>query len=418
MFVIGTSWPTASKVGATASQPTKGLILFVHKAVSAWDEAHVQALSRSFGNFDRVVAQGWLAADALGLPLLDREQAFAFGGRVKHHGAKIDAKIDADRRTAQRRAAKQSGEARQALEAAAAAAEAQLLREDVPMKLPEVQARPRPGLGGKRKRDVAPPEEAEEAEEAAAARPTLAELRRAVRAADAAVQSAEEVARADEARVERARRRCDALKPPAGALLRIHDACMQRRAAAKTAHDAACERAKEREEEEPPTPFETTWEWLDAEVDRIDAEQQAPFLAAEAAVEAEEAEATTSGAAARAARGALADAERAVRFEESRMADEAAAARWEALQAELSCQRDTIFHQRQEICRLRARLRENDCYDSEHELLWEEEPWDEETAARAEEEMRRTSAIACASNGMSRVKAWRRMMREHESERV
>ena len=73
MFVIGTSWPTASKVGATASQPTKGLILFVHKAVSAWDEAHVQALSRSFGNFDRVVAQGWLAADALGLPLLDRE---------------------------------------------------------------------------------------------------------------------------------------------------------------------------------------------------------------------------------------------------------------------------------------------------------------------------------------------------------
>ena len=69
------------------------------------------------------------------------------------------------------------------------------------------------------------------------------------------------------------------------------------------------------------------------------------------------------------------------------MADEAAAARWEALQAELSCQRDTIFHQRQEICRLRARLRENDCYDSEHELLWEEEPWDEETAARAQAEM-------------------------------
>ena len=110
MFVIGTTWPTASKVGATASKPTKGLVLYVHKAVSAWDEAHVLALSRSFGNFDRVVAQGWLAADALGLPLFDREQALALGGRVKHHGAAVDAKLEANRRAAQRRAAKQSGD--------------------------------------------------------------------------------------------------------------------------------------------------------------------------------------------------------------------------------------------------------------------------------------------------------------------
>jgi hypothetical protein len=142
IFVIGTPWPTASKVGATASKLTKGLVLFVHKAVSAWDEAHVQALSRSFGNFDRVVAQGWLAADALGLPLLDREQAF----RVR--GAR-QAPRHQDRRQDRRRPPHcAETRARQALEAAAAAAEAQLLREDVPMKLPEVEARwPGPGLG-------------------------------------------------------------------------------------------------------------------------------------------------------------------------------------------------------------------------------------------------------------------------------
>lgn len=300
MFVIGTTQPTESSVGATASKPTKGLVLYVHRAVAAWDEAHVQALSRSFGNFDRVVAQGWLAADALDFPLLDREQAFAFGGRVKHHGAKIDAKIDADRRTAQRRAAKESGEARQAIEAAAAAAEAQLLREVVPMKLPEVQARPRPGLGGKRKRDVARPEEAEEAEEAAAARPTLAELRRAVTAAEAAVQSAEEVARADKGRVERAERRRDAASDALGPLNDVY----KRQEAAETAYDAAYDAAMARKEEPPPEPYELTTEWYMAELDRLDAEREAPF---EAAVKAAEAEASESEAAATAARRALSD---------------------------------------------------------------------------------------------------------------
>lgn len=300
MFVIGTTQPTESSVGATASKPTKGLVLYVHRAVAAWDEAHVQALSRSFGNFDRVVAQGWLAADALDFPLLGREQAFAFGGRVKHHGAKIDAKIDADRRTAQRRAAKESGEARQAIEAAAAAAEAQLLREVVPMKLPEVQARPRPGLGGKRKRDVARPEEAEEAEEAAAARPTLAELRRAVTAAEAAVQSAEEVARADKGRVERAERRRDAASDALGPLNDVY----KRQEAAETAYDAAYDAAMARKEEPPPEPYELTTEWYMAELDRLDAEREAPF---EAAVKAAEAEASESEAAATAARRALSD---------------------------------------------------------------------------------------------------------------
>ena len=38
MFVIGTSWPTASKVGASATKPAKGLVLYVYKAAAsaAW----------------------------------------------------------------------------------------------------------------------------------------------------------------------------------------------------------------------------------------------------------------------------------------------------------------------------------------------------------------------------------------------
>ena len=35
MFVIGTSWPTASKVGASATKPTKGLVLYVYKAAAS-----------------------------------------------------------------------------------------------------------------------------------------------------------------------------------------------------------------------------------------------------------------------------------------------------------------------------------------------------------------------------------------------
>jgi len=41
MFVVGTAWPSESKVGASATVPTKGLVLFVHKAVVDWSEAHI-----------------------------------------------------------------------------------------------------------------------------------------------------------------------------------------------------------------------------------------------------------------------------------------------------------------------------------------------------------------------------------------
>ena len=54
--------------------------------------AQVSALSKSFGNFDRVVAAGWLLGDALGLPLMERADALAVGLKAKYEAGKLDKK--------------------------------------------------------------------------------------------------------------------------------------------------------------------------------------------------------------------------------------------------------------------------------------------------------------------------------------
>ena len=57
-------------------------ILFVYTGLSAPTLSPASAppaLSKAFGNFDRVVALGWLVADALGAPLLTREAAYDIG---------------------------------------------------------------------------------------------------------------------------------------------------------------------------------------------------------------------------------------------------------------------------------------------------------------------------------------------------
>ena len=65
---------------------TKQLAQLVATDIKNLSDAHVKALSKSFGNFDRVVAQGWLVADALGLPLLLHKQAHAVGLKVRRAG--------------------------------------------------------------------------------------------------------------------------------------------------------------------------------------------------------------------------------------------------------------------------------------------------------------------------------------------
>ena len=77
---LDTAAPVASEMGAVADgQPSNQLVLRIWEAAVRRCEAHGPALSRAFGNFDRVVASGWLMGDALGLPHLERALALAAG---------------------------------------------------------------------------------------------------------------------------------------------------------------------------------------------------------------------------------------------------------------------------------------------------------------------------------------------------
>jgi hypothetical protein len=60
MFIAGLPEPGASAMNALASKATKGLVRLASKLVSDWPQARIDNLSRSYGNFDRVVALGWL----------------------------------------------------------------------------------------------------------------------------------------------------------------------------------------------------------------------------------------------------------------------------------------------------------------------------------------------------------------------
>ena len=102
MFVVGTSGPSASGLSALAKQPTKEIVLLVFNVINEWTKADIDALSDSFGNFDRVVAQGWLLGDALGM-LLTHTDAYALGCKVRHHAGKIAGEIAGVRRAAKMR---------------------------------------------------------------------------------------------------------------------------------------------------------------------------------------------------------------------------------------------------------------------------------------------------------------------------
>ena len=106
MFVVGAKAAVASGLGRAASKATYLLVHLVAQHVAGYSKGHVSALSGAFGNFDRVVAQGWLVADALGYdPLLEREDAFILGSAVRHRARKVKSKMERLLRAAQLEAA-------------------------------------------------------------------------------------------------------------------------------------------------------------------------------------------------------------------------------------------------------------------------------------------------------------------------
>ena len=154
MFVVGAPEPTESDMGPVACQATKELIRHAAKAAGDLCDAHGPALSRSFGNFDRDVALGWLLGDALGKPLLSRHVAFHIGSTARQLVGSVKKQLQGFRRTASRARGKIShGDeaARQRVDDDAAAQEVALLQEPVAFDFCEAEEQPSCRRRGKKR---------------------------------------------------------------------------------------------------------------------------------------------------------------------------------------------------------------------------------------------------------------------------
>ena len=65
MFSLDASGLVASGMSKIAKEATVGLVVIAFSAVNTLCNQHGKALSKAYGNFDRVVGLGWLVADAL-----------------------------------------------------------------------------------------------------------------------------------------------------------------------------------------------------------------------------------------------------------------------------------------------------------------------------------------------------------------
>ena len=79
MFIVGSAAPIRSGTTRVASKATRKLVMEAHSVVYGWKQSHVKELSKCFGNFDRVVALGWLVADALTSTLVEHRDAYLIG---------------------------------------------------------------------------------------------------------------------------------------------------------------------------------------------------------------------------------------------------------------------------------------------------------------------------------------------------
>ena len=111
-----------------------------------------------FGNFDRVVALGWLLGDAVGAPLLSRAYAHAVGTKARRVAVETTAEQAVLKRTASRAASKLAPDnpRRQELAAEAKAAEASLLRDTVEFPALPAEQSTAPSSSGSRKRKLEP----------------------------------------------------------------------------------------------------------------------------------------------------------------------------------------------------------------------------------------------------------------------
>ena len=203
MFATDTSWPVASRMTPVASKVTKSLVCRAHSITASWSREYVDERSRAYGNFDRAVALGWLIGDALGHPLLDKQEAFTIGPEARRKAAIIKAEVANARRAVQRERAMFANDA--AREAAKDAAERAKLAE--PIDLPLLSAAGT-GQGGRKRRRKASTNAPDDAE-----LPTMKAARAAYEAAQKAADEAAALAEACEKPLERAKQRLASLGP-------------------------------------------------------------------------------------------------------------------------------------------------------------------------------------------------------------
>ena len=103
MFVVGTSAPQASGMSPAAKRATMELVMLAYNAANELCDTQGDALSKSFANFDRVVALGWLLGDAMGARLLLREQAYAVGLKARKAAVALKVDVVAKKKAVQRR---------------------------------------------------------------------------------------------------------------------------------------------------------------------------------------------------------------------------------------------------------------------------------------------------------------------------
>ena len=152
MFVVGTSAPQASGMSPAAKRATMELVMLAYNAANELCDTQGDALSKSFANFDRVVALGWLLGDAMGARLLLREQAYAVGLKARKAAVALKADVVAKKRAVQRKASKLKADdpQRRELSEKAEAEEAEKLRKEI--EFPMMPAQPAPSGSRKRKR--------------------------------------------------------------------------------------------------------------------------------------------------------------------------------------------------------------------------------------------------------------------------
>ena len=105
LFDIGNTQPVASGKKLVAADVNKRIEQSAFAVVAKLPAAMVKALSAAHGNFDCMVALGWLIADAVrdtDSPLIERNQAHAVGLKAKREAGKIKTDLASLRRDAMR----------------------------------------------------------------------------------------------------------------------------------------------------------------------------------------------------------------------------------------------------------------------------------------------------------------------------